>query len=71
MNPMPDEEIKSIRQVRHQISAECGHDVDRVVAYYRAVEDELRRSGEFGFAEVPDLPPRGGEFTHPVPGRAT
>ena len=66
---MSDEEIKIIRQVRHQISAECGHDVDRVVAYYRTVEDELRRSGEFGFAEVPDRSAHSTEFTHPVPGR--
>jgi hypothetical protein len=70
MNPMPDEEIKTIRQIRHQISVECGHDVDRVVAYYRAVEDELRRSGEFGFAEVPDRSPRGSKSTHPLSGRA-
>jgi hypothetical protein len=50
MNPMADDEIKIIRRVRHEISAECGHDVDRVVAYYRRVEEELRRSGRFRFA---------------------
>ena len=47
---MTDEEIKIIRQVRHEISAECGHDVDRVLAYYRQVEEELKRSGRFRFA---------------------
>ena len=46
---MTDEEIKIIRQVRHEISAECGHDVDRVLAYYRQVEEELKRSGRFRF----------------------
>ena len=50
---MADEEIKIIRQVRHEISAECGHDVDRVVAYYRRVEEELKRSGRFRFAGCP------------------
>jgi len=53
---MADEEIKIIRQVRHEISAECGHDVDRVVAYYRRVQEELKRSGRFRFAEFPASP---------------
>jgi hypothetical protein len=47
---MADDEIKIIRRIRHEISAECGHDVDRVVAYYRRVEEELKRSGRFRFA---------------------
>jgi hypothetical protein len=47
---MADDEIRIIRQVRHEISAECGHDVDRVVAYYRGVEEQLRRAGRFRFA---------------------
>ena len=50
---MADDEIKIIRQVRHEISAECGHDAARVVAYYRRVEEELRRSGRFHFAASP------------------
>lgn len=53
---MADEEIKIIRQVRHEISAECGHDVDRVVAYYRRVHEELKRSGRFRFAEFSASP---------------
>jgi hypothetical protein len=47
---MADDEIKIIRQVRHEISAEFGHDVDRVLDYYRRVEEELKRSGRFRFA---------------------
>jgi hypothetical protein len=47
---MADDEIKIIRQVRHEISAEFGHDVDRVVDYYRSVEEELRQSGRYRFA---------------------
>jgi hypothetical protein len=47
---MVDDEIKIIRQVRHEISAEFGHDIDRVVDYYRSVEEELRRSGRYRFA---------------------
>jgi hypothetical protein len=47
---MSDDEIKIIRQVRHEISADCGHDIDRVAAYYRRVEEELKRSGKCRFA---------------------
>jgi len=48
---MVDDEIKIIRQVRHEISAEFGHDVDRVVDYYRSVEEELKQSGRYRFAK--------------------
>ena len=46
---MTDEGIKEVRRIRHQISEECGHDVDRVVSYYQKVEQELRESGRFHF----------------------
>lgn len=50
---MSEEEIRDIRQVRHAISAEGEHDVNRVVEYYRTIEKELRQSGEFHFEEAP------------------
>jgi hypothetical protein len=53
---MIDHEIEIIRRVRHEISADCDHDVDRVVAYYRRFEDELRRSGKFRFARRASRP---------------
>ncbi len=62
---MPDQEIKTIRQVRHLISAECGHDVDRVVAYYQAIEDQLKGSGEFHLAKVPDRSEARSDLAHP------
>jgi len=51
---MPNGEIAEIRKIRHQISEQCGHDIHRIAAYYRQVEDELRRSGEFRFEETSD-----------------
>lgn len=48
---MSDYEIDQIRRVRHQISAENGHDLRKVAEYYRAVEDELRATGRFKFAD--------------------
>jgi hypothetical protein len=40
---MHDEEITAVRKVRHEISEECGHDVHKVAAYYRAVGQQVRR----------------------------
>jgi hypothetical protein len=49
---MVDEEIRNVRQARREISAEFDHDVDRVIAYYRSVEEELKQSGKFRFART-------------------
>ncbi|MCH8042942.1 MAG: hypothetical protein IID44_04415 [Planctomycetes bacterium] len=46
---MSDEIIREVRRIRHRISSECDHDVHKVVAYYRAFQDELKRSGEYRF----------------------
>ena len=46
---MSDEIIREVRRIRHRISGECDHDVHKVVAYYRAFQDELKRSGEYRF----------------------
>ncbi len=43
---MRDEEILAIRKVRHEISAECGHDVHKVAAYYRTAAERLRQAGK-------------------------
>jgi hypothetical protein len=34
----PDPIIDEIREMRHRISEECGHDPDRLVEYYRELE---------------------------------
>lgn len=48
---MPNDEVAEIRKIRHQISEECGHDIHKVAAYYRKVEEELKESGQFRFEE--------------------
>jgi len=48
---MPNDEISDVRRIRHEISEECGHDIRRVAAYYRRVEEELKKSGEFRFED--------------------
>jgi hypothetical protein len=40
---MKDLGVEEVRKARHQISEECDHDLHRVVAYYKEVEEELRR----------------------------
>nr|VFK17800.1 MAG: hypothetical protein BECKLPF1236B_GA0070989_11259 [Candidatus Kentron sp. LPFa] len=61
---MSNGEIAEIRKIRHQISAEFGHDVHKLAAYYRQVGEELEKSGRFRFAPTdshgiskPNLPP--------------
>ena len=48
---MTDDGIKEVRRARHEISEECGHDVDRLVAFYQKREKDLRASEEFRFAD--------------------
>lgn len=45
------EEVKDIREIRHEISAEFGHDVSLLAAYCQTLESNLRQSGEYTFAE--------------------
>jgi len=46
---MSDYEIQEIRRIRHQISAEHGHDLKRLAEYYRQLELELKNSGKYRF----------------------
>ena len=48
---MSDYEIDEIRRIRHQISAEHGHDLHKIAEHYRKLEKELRESGQFKFAD--------------------
>lgn len=51
-DPMPNDEVTTIRQIRHEISEECGHNVHKVAGYYRSVEKELKQSRDFHFEDV-------------------
>lgn len=46
-----DPAIEQIRSVRHRISAEFGHDPQKVIAYYANAEKELLRDGQVLLAE--------------------
>ena len=48
---MSDYEIDQVRHIRRQISAEHGHDLTKIAEHYRRLEEELRASGRFRFAD--------------------
>ena len=48
---MSEEGIKEVRRVRHEISEERDHDIGSLVSFYQKMEEDLRASGEFRFAD--------------------
>lgn len=53
--------IEEVRRIRHEISAEFGHDPHKFGEYCRELEKELRKSGKYKFAKVPDQKPETSE----------
>ena len=49
--------MEEVREMRRKISAEFGHDLNRLVAYYQEVENEMRESGKYKFADLPNEKP--------------
>jgi hypothetical protein len=49
---MIDEEMAEIRRIRHEISAQFGHDPRKLADYYHDLEEKYRQSGEFKFAQT-------------------
>ena len=45
--------MEEVREMRRKISAEFGHDLNRLVAYYQEVENEMRKSGKYKFSDSP------------------
>ena len=62
---MADREINEVRRIRHEISARFGHDVSRLVAHYQELDNELRRSGEYRFADSQQVYEKSKERTVP------
>ena len=51
LKPEMNEVVKEVREIRMKISKECGHDLNRLIAYYQKVGEELRKSGKYKFAD--------------------
>ena len=49
---MADYEIDEIHRIRREISARFDHDVEKLGAYYQALDEEFRKAG-YKFAELP------------------
>ncbi len=45
--------MDEVREMRRKISVEFGHDLNRLVAYYQEVENDMRKSGKYKFAALP------------------
>ena len=43
---MNDPVVTEVREARHQISEEHGHDLDRLLKHYQQMEAELVKSGK-------------------------
>ena len=65
LNPEMNEVVKEVREMRMKISEECGHDLNKLLAYYQKVEKEMRKSGKYKFVdqEPPDEKPASTEST--------
>ena len=46
-----NEVVKEVREMRMKISEECGHDLNKLLAYYQKVEKEMRKSGKYKFVD--------------------
>ena len=60
-----NEVVKEVREMRMKISEKCGHDLNRLLAYYQEVEKEMRKSGKYKFVnpEPPAEKPTSTEST--------
>jgi hypothetical protein len=52
---MSEDEITQVRRIRHEISAKFDHNVHELVAYYQALERELKNDKSYTFEEAPEL----------------
>ena len=50
--------VKEVREIRHKISARFDHDVRRLGAHYQEVQEKMRKSGKYRFADLPSEAPK-------------
>lgn len=51
LNPETNEVVKEVREMRMKISEKCGHDPDKIFAYYQKAGERLRKSGKYKFVD--------------------
>ena len=50
---MEADPLREIRDIRRQISRECGGDPEKVFAYYIAHQEKMKASGKYTFVTKP------------------
>lgn len=63
MEPDP---LREIRDIRRQISKECGDDPDKVFAYYVKHQEKMKASGKYKFVSKPGHTAPAGLATEPT-----
>ena len=53
--------MEEVREMRRKVSEEFGHDLNRLAAYYQKLKDEMRKSGKYTFAALPNEEPESEE----------
>lgn len=56
-NTMECSIMEEVREMRRKISAEFGHDLNRLATYYQKLENEMRKSDKYKFADPPNEKP--------------
>ncbi len=57
--------VKEVREIRHKISAQFDHDIGRLVAHYQELQEQMRQSGKYRFADLPNEVPKISKSTNP------
>ena len=70
LKPEMNEVVKEVREMRMKISEKCGHDLNKLFAYYQEVEKEMRKSGKYRFVD-PEPPAEKPAPTKSTRGEAT
>ena len=52
--------VKEVREIRHKISARFNHDVSQLIMHYQELEETIRQSGKYKFADLPNEKPING-----------
>ena len=50
--------VNEVREIRHKISARFNHDVSQLVAHYQEIQEQMRKSGKYKFADLPSKKPK-------------
>ena len=68
-SPEMNEVVKEVREMRNKISEKCGHDLNRLLAYYQKVGEKMRKTGKYKFVD-PEPPAEKSASSGSIQGKA-